>query len=621
MTAFSRIFFLFLLICFFCFSVHASNDTTNLFNKKTVYYFNQHNAGNNDSVQFVEHTLTNFQNYLPRNHLGNTGLAFNDLWFAPLQNELGFRFAKNNYANYFFSPNDFKFYNTRTPYADLFYLAGTKREQIFKMIFSYNVKKNWNVTANFNRFRSDGFYNRQTTNDNFIALSSNYTSTNNAYGLLVAILYNSVKNAENGGITDDSTFLNSYKVDKKLYAINLSLAKRATVNGSLFVKQFYNLGKKQQINDSVNSVIPSSRFSLSTLLERNYWKYEDDFPLSGYYSNIYFDSTKTLDSTYNFKVANELAWKRVDNKKHEGLKDMFGIGFSIKHQYDKLKQHSIDTSFNSISVGAEVYNTYSENTFWWNMSGNYVVNGFNKNDFKTVATIKKNIIDSLSFISFTALAKQQTPDFIYYRYSSNNFEWNNTLKKTEQQQISFLFAMKKYHFFIGADYSLFNNISYFDNYAIARQFTGRIAVFSSFVKKNFSFHNWHLNNKISYQNVPDSSVVRLPELVLEHSLFYERPLLKNAMRLQIGFSVFYFSSYYANTYMPATAQFYLQNERKYGNYPFIDFFLNAQIKMVRVFIKIDHLNSGMMGGKYISTPHYPMNDRAFKIGVSWKFFD
>jgi hypothetical protein len=93
------------------------------------------------------------------------------------------------------------------------------------------------------------------------------------------------------------------------------------------------------------------------------------------------------------------------------------------------------------------------------------------------------------------------------------------------------------------------------------------------------------------------------------------------MRIEIGASVFYTSAYYANSYMPATGQFYLQNQQKYGNYPFIDFFLNVRVQTVRVFIKIDHLNSGYSGTNYIMTPHYPVNERAFKFGVSWKFFD
>ena len=65
----------------------------------------------------------------------------------------------------------------------------------------------------------------------------------------------------------------------------------------------------------------------------------------------------------------------------------------------------------------------------------------------------------------------------------------------------------------------------------------------------------------------------------------------------------------------------LQYDTKYGNYPFIDFFINTKIKAVRAFFKIDHLNSGWIGNKYQMTPNYPMNDRAFKLGISWRFYD
>ena len=183
------------------------------------------------------------------------------------------------------------------------------------------------------------------------------------------------------------------------------------------------------------------------------------------------------------------------------------------------------------------------------------------------------------------------------------------------------FSMKKYNFALSANYNIYSNVLYFNDSAIAKQYKGKIPVVSAFLKKDFTFYNWHLNNKIIYQSVPDSSVIRLPEFVFEHSLYYENDVFKGAMRLQVGGSIYFVSEYFANAYMPATAQFYLQDKKKYGNYPFIDLFINVKIKTVRIFLKIDHLNNGWMGNNYMLTPNYPMNDRAFKLGVSWRFFD
>jgi hypothetical protein len=210
---------------------------------------------------------------------------------------------------------------------------------------------------------------------------------------------------------------------------------------------------------------------------------------------------------------------------------------------------------------------------------------------------------------------------MYVNYSSNHFRWRNSFQKILENGADLNFSIVKYKFNFAIGYKEYTNSVYFDNYAVSRQYQGKVPVFSADLYKNFSFFNWHLNNSIRYQNVPDSTIIRLPKLVLEHSLFYENSLLKKALIIQIGASLFFVSEYYSNAYMPATAQFYLQDDKKYGNYPFIDFFINAKIKSVRIFFKIDHLNSGWMGNKYQITPGYPMNDRAFKLGISWRFDD
>lgn len=609
----------------------------------TVKFFNADQFEYVDSVSYIQNTLYNFQNYLDRGHLGNNGLPFNNLYFhlSSNPNYLGFTYSKNNFSNYFLNPQKFNFYNTQTPYSDLFYILGSKKEQDFKMTFSYNVKKNWNLSADFQRIRSEGFYLRQNTNDNFIALSSNFKSLNNRYYFLGCIIYNTAKNSENGGIANDSIFLNSGITDKKLIDVNLTAARHTIINRSVYFKQYMNFGKESKDTALHNSIIPTSRLILTSLFDNTILKYEDENPTSGYYSNIYYDSTRTFDTTYTYKLENELTWKRVDNKKNRGFKDMFGFGLSIKHQLIKVvqrelfsvsgsnitqglvntAQEKIDTTFNNLIAGAEFYNTYSKNRLWWNLSAKYVLNGYNKADYYASALFQKAIKDSLNLLILKVDEKLQEPDYIYNHYISNHFKWNNSFEKMHISSLMLHFSMKKYNLMLGSNYTTYSNVLYFNDSANAKQFKGSIPVLGVYLKKDFVFYNWHLNNKVNFQSVPESSVIKLPEFVFEHSLYYENDLFKHAMRLQVGASVFLTSAYYANAFMPATSQFYLQNIKKYGNYPFIDFYICARIKTVRIFFKIDHLNSGLMGNNYILTPGYPINDRSFKLGVSWRFFD
>src|ERR1700741_4741398 len=140
-----KISLLFLFIPQFLFS--QNNDSLNGLKKSpSTLFFYQNQFEFDDSVNYLDNSLNNFQNYLDKGHLGNNGLPYNTLFLPAIANKPDFNYFRNNYSNYFSSPQNIKFFNTKTPYTDLFYVLGSKKEQNFKMIFSYNIKKNWNVT-------------------------------------------------------------------------------------------------------------------------------------------------------------------------------------------------------------------------------------------------------------------------------------------------------------------------------------------------------------------------------------------------------------------------------------------------------------------------------------------
>ena len=605
----------------------GSGDTAKYFRAYGItHYFSANGFEYPDSSNTIVNSLTGFQNYLPKYNLGNVGLPITDLFYTQSENPygVGFNYWKNNYRDYFYTHENLKFYNTRTPFTDLFYVAGTKKEGVFKMTFSYNIKKNWNITVDFSRIRSVGTFVQQKTLDNFLAFSTNYKGKKNRYWLLADVNYNSCKNSENGGVKYDSTFENAGPSDLQISStlMNLSASKRSVISKSATIKQYINFGRKSNDTAALGSIIPGSRLVLTTSFEDEAMMYEDD-GIDGFYRNYYYhpDTAKSFDSTYTFKLENELEWKRIDNGLHRGLPDMLGFSVGIKDEFVKIKQREIDTLFNNIIASAALYNTYSNNKFLWRFSGKYVISGYNKGDYNIGAAFKKKLFDSLLIITLNGNAQANAPDFIYNRYLSNNFKWNNNYTQTQLWRVGGNVEVKKYKFALGADFKVYTNVLYFDNYAIARQFIGQIHVFTAFIKKDFTLWNWHLNNTIIYQYVPDSMVIRLPTFVLNHSLYYENSVFKGALHLQIGASVNYSTAYYADAYMPATGEFYLQSEKKNGNYPFIDVFINARIKSVRIFFKIDHVNSGFMGNTYMITPHYPMSDRLFKFGISWRFWD
>ena len=73
--------------------------------------------------------------------------------------------------------------------------------------------------------------------------------------------------------------------------------------------------------------------------------------------------------------------------------------------------------------------------------------------------------------------------------------------------------------------------------------------------------------------------------------------------------------------MPSTGKFFRQDEDEAGNYPIINVFLNVKLKRTRIFVMVDHLNSGYMGYDYFMTPSYPMNIRMIRYGLAWTFYN
>ncbi|MBK7183459.1 MAG: hypothetical protein IPH89_11260 [Bacteroidetes bacterium] len=299
-----------------CFFGNGEKDTLTK-SKNAINYFTSENFQNSDSLSALNTTLYSFQNYYNRFAIGNNGLPINSMIFYRMEsNDLDFNYSKNSYSVYFNTPQKNKYYNVRSPYADILYVIGSKREQLFKMVFSYNVNSRLNFTFNFSRLRADGFYNRQNLIHNYLSATSHYSSKNNRYSLLFSAIYNGVDVAENGGIIDDSAFIYSKSIlDRKLFDVNLDLAKNKIRNKNFRITQFFNFGKSILINDSVKSVNAISRISLTTEFDDKLFEFRDEMVSSDFYNSVYYDTLKTYDSTYHYKVGNKLEWTRMKSKK------------------------------------------------------------------------------------------------------------------------------------------------------------------------------------------------------------------------------------------------------------------------------------------------------------------
>ncbi|HEX2934723.1 MAG TPA: putative porin, partial [Bacteroidales bacterium] len=132
---------------------------------------------------------------------------------------------------------------------------------------------------------------------------------------------------------------------------------------------------------------------------------------------------------------------------------------------------------------------------------------------------------------------------------------------------------------------------------------------------------FHTMFKVTAQTSGNQDAMALPAFVGFNTTYAEFQLVKNVLWTQLGFDVFYNTPYYAKAYMPATGMFYAQEEKKIGNSPYSDVFLNIRLKRTRFSIKYENLTGVFNPRSGYFIPHYPYNPRILKFGVSWTFYD
>jgi hypothetical protein len=251
---------------------------------------------------------------------------------------------------------------------------------------------------------------------------------------------------------------------------------------------------------------------------------------------------------------------------------------------------------------------------------------------QSIATIEANASykfnDALQF-EFNYLKQNSLPNLNYSLFQSDyaHYNWYNNFKSEKVNQFT-VTALSKW-INLSAQYKVLNDYLYFDNttnditslLVSPVQYDKTINYLSVKASKEIKFWKLALDNTLLYQNVEQSSaIVNVPQLTTRNTLYYTGYVFKKAMLLQTGVTLNYFTKYYANDYNPLLGEFYVQNETKIGNFPMLDFFVNARIRQTRLFLKAEHFNSAVTGFNFYSAPNYPYRDFMIRFGLVWNFF-
>lgn len=545
-------------------------------------------------------------------------LAYNTDKYPRLYPQMGFTTKHQNIKQI----EDIEYYYVPTPYTDLMYKSVVEQGQVLDALIAVNTSPRFNFSIGFKGLRSLGNFQNILTSNGIFTFTGNYKNASGRYHARFHLVAHDFLNEENGGLSEQglSDFLGdvSQLQDPARLAVNFEDAESFLDVKRAYLEHSYDLFNIQRDSLRRSSLtlghIMNIQGKFYTFKQNNANAFfgdaftqriservdQNDFynEFSATFTNPTFGKIKGKVAINNYEyVFNSVTQLQNDTIPAEATGTIVSAGGSWQYRLGKI----------DLSADAMI-----------NLSGD-----FDGNYLTGRAAYR---IDSLSRVEARLLVQSKAPDFTSQFFQSDyiNFNWQNNFSNTKTQTLGLsLHSSKWADVDISAtrieDYVYFANTSGTLFQQLIKPFQADEDVTYIKVKafKEFRYKKWALANSLIYQNVSQGEAFfRVPDIVSRNSLYFTDRLFKNALFLQTGVTLHYFSDYFLNEYNPILGEFFIQNEREVG-FPRLDIFLNFKVRQARIFLKWENINSD---NSQFSSPLNPYRENIIRFGIVWNFF-
>lgn len=565
--------------------------------------------------------------------LGNVGGAVIPLNYfrRPTWNNFSFVQA---WADYILLPEQAMFYNAKIPYSRLSYqMSGQTKieEELFHFVISHNVSPSTTANLVYNADGTKGMYMHQKTLDRYFAV--NVAHTGKKYAIHGGYIYNHGNINENGGIKTDSEITDTVLTTADMVSVKLSDANNTYRGHTFWYTQSYGFPLRAQKDEEVTiGKIPSIFIGQSlnyTIFNRTY-KAKNDTALYASIAN-FIDPITTAD-TMSQSLLDINAFVQIQPYNRDGALGLIsgGIGTEFAHYYYYVPeqwQNKFGTGGKQNKNSTYVYGGVEGKIgkyVAWGADVKYYLFGYKTQDLTAKGNISLSayVKDKPITLDGSIEYRLTAPDFWQQSYFSNHYAWSSSFNQTSSMLIKAKFSVPSIKLYIGADYETTTGKVFFNSKVEPEQYNGGISVLGLYLQKDFRAGGFHFNHRVLAQFSSNQVVAPVPMLSAFLSYYFEFNIVKNVLKMQAGVDARYNTEYFALGYDPALGQFYNQREKKLGGYPYLDAFVNAKWKRMRILLKLQHFNENLFGERnYFQVLHHPQNRMMFKIGVSWSFYD
>ncbi len=576
--------------------------------------------------------------------LGGLGQAAQPISFYDRNKYYDFVFAQP-YDAYIYTMESAPFYNVKRPFTLMSYLESgqkTYRETNFGILHAQNVSPSTGFAIDYKSRGTKGLYQRQDTKNHNLALT--FSHTGKRYSVHAGYLNNSIDTEESGGVVGlwairDSLFEMPIGVPMKLGDAEATNKYR---NNSIFIEQSYGV-PLTALDEYDFTMADHTAFYVGHTFEYNTWSrvysdvrasYVADMYGEGeeeyYYDDWFINADQTRDSIRERVISNRIyiqaqPWDRdaivgtldggigFDINKYS----QFGLDAYLTGEYDELTR----TSWFVYGSATGKLRRYFE----WRGDVKLYPSGYRAGDMTVGGDVRLSAYIRNKPITLSGTFKLERRSASYWQESlfSNHYIFNNNFNQENDTRFNVKLEIPSLHFELSASESMVDNMIYYNEDCEVTQNSGVVSLTEIYLRKKFKIgKGLNLDHRILAQWTTDDEVAPVPDFSAYLSYYYEMWVVKNVLRVQLGVDGRYTSSYYMPDYNPALSTFYNQHSEKIGGYPYLDAYVAAKWKRMRILIKYQHLNNGMFGNdEYFSVANYPLNPGMFKLGISWGFYD
>lgn len=572
-------------------------------------------------------------NFLRRDLFGllalpNEGQPYNTLQYSLTENspypEFGFKAKHFN----FLEANQIRYGSVATPVTELYFKSILGKGHSVDSFFSINVSPNLNFTIAYKGLRSEGKYINQLASVGSFRFITSYNTTNKRYSLNAHFTGQDALNEENGGITTTEDFESedTRYTNRERLQVYFTDAESFLKAKRIFFDHTFRINPTQ----GANNLYVSHQLNY----ENKFYEYFQPTILSTVGTQAVnrfgeaIAAADLKDQTHYNKMYNRaaLTYENTTLGKFQFFIDDFRSNF----YYDRIliKDDGVipSTFSRNINSAGGVYE-YQKNKWHGKFLASRSIT--NQSLSNLDAKLNYDLNDDFQFVfGYQNLNKLPNDNYNLFQSSYLGYNWSNNFKN---EKINVLSGSAVTPWFDASlQISTLTDHLYFENTATdaaqqivtPNQYGGTIKYVSLKLSKELVFGKFALNNTVLYQKADQQdAILNVPELVTRNTIYFTSYFFDKALFLQTGITLNYFTNYFANDYNPVIGEFFVQNNKQIGNYPNLDFFINAKIQRTRIYIKAEHFNAAYTGNNFYSTPNNPYRDMSIRFGLIWNFFN